>query len=66
MDRNMRDMLKSSPHYERGAEFVDRYDNPAFDAKRETFPLSVFEPMVRRVMAMPKNSVYKAAIDQAC
>ena len=65
MDRNMRDMLKSSPYYERTAEFVDLYDNPAFDPKRETLPLSVFEPMVRRLMAMPKNSVYKAAVDRA-
>ena len=52
-------------YYERTAEFVDLYDNPAFDPKRETLPLSVFEPMVRRLMAMPKNSVYKAAVDRA-
>jgi predicted HD phosphohydrolase len=65
MDRNMRDMFKSSPYYERTAEFVELYDNPAFDPKRKELPLSEFEPMVRRVMAAPKNSVYKAAIEQA-
>ena len=65
MNRNMRDMFKSSPHYERTAEFVDLYDNPAFDPKRKTLPLSEFEPMVRRFMAAPKNSVYKAAMEQA-
>lgn len=65
MNRNMRDMFKSSPHYERTAEFVDLYDNPAFDPKRKTLPLSEFEPMVRRLMAAPKNSVYKAAMEQA-
>jgi predicted HD phosphohydrolase len=65
MDRNMREMFRSSPHYERTAEFIELYDNPAFDPRRETLPLSSFEPMVRRLMAMPKNSVYKAAVDQA-
>jgi hypothetical protein len=65
MDRNMRDMFKSSLYYERTAEFVELYDNPAFDPKRKELPLSEFEPMVRRVMAAPKNSVYKAAIEQA-
>jgi predicted HD phosphohydrolase len=64
MDRNMRDMFKASPYYERAAEFVERFDNPAFDPKGETLPLSTFEPMVRRLMATPRNSVYKAAIEQ--
>ena len=64
MDRNMRDMFKASPHYERTAEFVERFDNPAFDPVGETLPLATFEPMVRRLMATPRNSVYKAAIDQ--
>ena len=64
MDRHMRDMFKASPHYERTAEFVERFDNPAFDPKGETLPLSTFEPMVRRLMASPRNSVYKAALDQ--
>lgn len=63
MNRDMRDMFASSPHYERTAEFVELYDNPAFDPKAETFPLSTFEPLVRRLMAAPKNSVYKAAMD---
>jgi predicted HD phosphohydrolase len=65
MNRDMRDMFRSSPHYEHTAEFVERYDNPAFDPERETLPLSAFEPMLRRLMAAPKNSVYKAAIDRA-
>jgi predicted HD phosphohydrolase len=64
MDRHMRDMFKSSPHYERTAEFIERFDNPAFDPAAETLPLNVFEPMVRRLMAAPRNSVYKAALEQ--
>lgn len=63
LNRDMRDMFASSPHYERTAEFVELYDNPAFDPKAETFPLSTFEPLVRRLMAAPKNSVYKAALE---
>ena len=62
LDRNMRDMFKDHPHYDRAAEFVERYDNPAFDPAMEALPLSFFEPMLRRLMAVPKNSVYKAAL----
>ena len=62
LDRNMRDLFKDHPHYQRAAEFVERYDNPAFDPAIETLPLGHFEPMLRRLMAAPKNSVYKAAL----
>ena len=65
LDRNMRDALRDQPHYERTAEFVELYDNPAFDARAETLPISVFEPMVRRVFASPRQSVYKAAMNDA-
>lgn len=63
MDRNMRDMFKSCPHYARTEEFVALYDNRAFDPRAETLALGDFEPMLRRLMAAPKNSVYKAAIE---
>ena len=62
LDRNMRDMFKNHPHYDRAAEFVERYDNPAFDPAMDALPLRHFEPMLRRLMAAPKNSVYKAAL----
>lgn len=62
LDRNMRDMFKDHAHYERTAEFVELYDNPAFDPEAETFPISEFEPMVRRLFAQPKQSVYMAAL----
>jgi predicted HD phosphohydrolase len=61
LDRNLRDQFKGHAHYDRTAEFCDLYDNPAFDAKAETLPMSEFEPMVRRVFAQPKNSIYKAS-----
>lgn len=62
LDRNMRDMFKAHACYERTAEFVDLYDNPAFDPATEALALSHFEPMLRRLMASPKNSIYKAAL----
>jgi predicted HD phosphohydrolase len=64
LNRNMRDMFASSPYYDRTAEFIERYDNPAFDPKRETLPLDAFEPMVRRLMAAPKHSIYLATADR--
>ena len=63
MDRNLRDQFAGHPHFERTAEFCDLYDAPAFDPKAETLPLVEFEPMLRRVLAQPRNSVYKQALD---
>ncbi|KQN51177.1 phosphohydrolase [Pseudomonas sp. Leaf48] len=63
MDRNMRDRFKEHPHYERTVEFIDKYDSPAFDPEGEIYPLSTFEPMVRRVMGAPRRSIYKAVVD---
>ena len=62
LDRNMRDAFKGQPHYTHTEEFVALYDDPAFDAKAETLPISSFEPMVRRVLAQPRQSIYKAAV----
>ena len=61
MDRNLRDNFKAHPAYERTAEFCALYDNPAFDPQGETLPLAEFEPMLRRVMASPRQSLYKSA-----
>jgi len=62
MDRNLRDQFKGHPLYDRTEEFCAVYDAPAFDAKAETLPLAEFEPMLRRVLAQPVRSVYKAAV----
>jgi predicted HD phosphohydrolase len=62
LDRDLRDQFRDHPGYERTAEFVERYDNPAFDPALQALPLSHFEPMLRRVMAVPRQSVYKAAM----
>lgn len=60
MDRNMRDMFKGHAHYARTEEFILLDDDPAFDGHHETLPLQEFEPILRRVMARPINSIYKA------
>lgn len=62
MDRNMRDMFKGHEYYDRTAEFVELYDNRAFDPELETFPLSEFEPLVRQLFAQPKQTIYKSVI----
>ena len=61
LDRDLREQFRGHPSYERTAEFCDLYDNPAFDPKGETLPMSEFEPLVRRVFGQPKNSIYQAA-----
>ena len=65
LDRNLRDGFKDHLHAQRTAEFIELYDNPAFDAKGEVLPLSTFEPMLRRLMAKPRNSIYKKAMQKA-
>lgn len=64
MDRDMREQFRGHPHFARTEEFCALYDNPAFDARAETLPLSEFEPMLRKVMAQPRNSIYKAALKE--
>ncbi|HET7499939.1 MAG TPA: hypothetical protein VFK02_03025 [Kofleriaceae bacterium] len=60
MDRDMREAFRGHPSFARTEEFCARYDGPAFDAKAETRPLAFFEPIVRRVFARPKRSIYTA------
>ncbi|KAF1055082.1 MAG: hypothetical protein GAK43_00511 [Stenotrophomonas maltophilia] len=59
LDRHLRERFKGHPQFERTIEFCARYDAAAFDPEAETLPLSFFEPMLRRVMAQPKRSIYQ-------
>jgi predicted HD phosphohydrolase len=61
LDRDLRDQFKEHASYDRTQEFCALYDNPAFDPKADTLPIDEFEPILRRVFAQPKNSIYKAA-----
>ncbi len=63
MDRDMREAFRSHPCFGQTEEFCARYDGPAFDAKAASLPLEFFEPMLRRVFAAPKHSLYKVALE---
>jgi predicted HD phosphohydrolase len=65
MDRDMREAFRGHPCFDQTEEFCARYDGPAFDAKAETMPLEFFEPMLRRVFAQPKQSIYKGAVESS-
>jgi predicted HD phosphohydrolase len=58
LDRNMRDQFRGHPNFERTALFGERHDQNAFDPNYDTMPLEAFVPMVQRVMARPKRSIY--------
>jgi predicted HD phosphohydrolase len=58
LDRNMREQFRQHPNFERTALFCSRHDQNAFDPNYDTMPLEAFEPMVQRVMARPKRSIY--------
>src|SRR5580704_7791852 len=58
LDRNMRDQFRGHPSFERTAMFCARHDQNAFDPNYDTMPLDAFVPMVQRVMARPKRSIY--------
>lgn len=64
MNRDMREAFRGHPCFGQTEEFCARFDGPAFDAKAETLALDYFEPMVRRVFAQPRQSIYKAAVAQ--
>lgn len=58
LDRNMRDQFHGHPAFEKTAMFCARHDQNAFDPNYDTMPLEAFVPMVQRVMARPKRSIY--------
>ena len=61
LDRDMREQFRGHPHFARTEEFCALYDNPAFDPRAETLPISEFEPAVRRVFGQVRHSIYKAS-----
>lgn len=63
MDRNVREQYRGHPYYEVCAHFCEKYDQAAFDPAYESAPLAFFEPMVRRVMERPINSLYAGVVE---
>jgi predicted HD phosphohydrolase len=60
LDRNMRDRFRDHPSYGYTLEFCEKYDQSSFDPNFASMPLEAFEPMLRRVLAAPKRSIYLA------
>lgn len=58
LDRDLRERFRGHDHFQACADFCEKYDQSAFDPAYESAPLEFFEPMVRRVMARPKASMY--------
>ena len=65
LDRNMRDRYRDHPYWRDCAEFCAKYDENSFDPAYDTPPLEFFEPMVRRVFAGPRRSIYLPAAEDA-
>lgn len=58
LDADLRDQFQGHPAWAQTEEFCRLYDQTAFDASYDTLPLATFEPMVRRVFATVKRSIY--------
>jgi len=61
LDRDLREQFRGHPHFEYCAQFCHLYDQSSFDPDYDSMPLQAFEPMLRRVVARPKTSIYKRA-----
>jgi len=62
MDRHLREQFQDHPQYRQTIEFCAKYDAAAFDPAYEHLPLAFFEPMLARVFAEPKRSLYREAL----
>ena len=58
LDRNAREAYRGHPLFGECAAFCARYDQNSFDPEYDTLPLAHFEPIVRKVFAAPKQSIY--------
>ena len=58
LDRDMREAFRGHEYFEDTARFCELYDQSAFDESYDSAPLTFFEPMVRRLFAAPKRSIY--------
>jgi predicted HD phosphohydrolase len=59
LDRDMRDQFRGHPHFEYCAQFCHLYDQNSFDPTYQSMSVEDFEPMLRRVLAAPKHTIYR-------
>jgi predicted HD phosphohydrolase len=57
-DREMREKFRDHPDFEYTAQFCHLYDQNSFDPDYDTAPLEHFEPLLRRVTAAPKRTMF--------
>ncbi len=57
-DRHLREQFRDHPYFDYTLQFCDLYDQNSFDPHYDSLPLEFFEPMLRRVLATPKHSIY--------
>lgn len=60
LERDLRDQYRDSPHFQHTVDFCHKYDQAAFDPNYDSEPLEFFAPMLKRVLATPKRSIYDA------
>ncbi len=65
LNRDMHEQFKGHDHYQATADFIEKYDCPAFDPNYDSAPLEFFEPMVMKLFEKPMNSIYKKAMAEA-
>jgi predicted HD phosphohydrolase len=58
LDRDRRERYRGHDFFDLTAEFCADFDQPAFDPAYPTPPLEHYEPLVRRLMASPRRSLY--------
>jgi predicted HD phosphohydrolase len=63
LDRHMREQFRGSEHFDLTEAFIAKYDNPAFDSSRPVLEVATYAPLVRRVFAKPKKSIYKSVME---
>ena len=54
-DRNVRDQFKDHEWYQDAVDFCENYDQNCFDPDYDSEPLEFFEPLLRKLVAAPKQ-----------
>ena len=66
LDRDMREQYRGHPAFEHTAQFCHLFDQSAFDPNYESMPMEAFRPMLGRVLATPKRSIYMQPTGESC
>ena len=53
------DKIKDHPYFDDCKVFCEKYDQNSFDPDYDSLPIEFFIPMVEKIFAKPKNTIYK-------